>query len=588
MFPRTDLRTALGRPSSDRTLVGLEHEYSVTRSGRPIDFRALMHRLPIDGRRLDPGDPNAYRCRWGGVITADAEEAEVATPPVEAAGGFARVLEGWGAKGREHLLNVLPGDVDVAGYSTHLSVSLARRRSHRIARFYAGHFSPALMLMMDRRDSPGVRVRIRPGRIELCGEYVTGRALRNASVFALGSVRAAALGSSPPALRFRRQTLHERPGWYVDRSALGVDLYEKGRDADLEYVSGETVSAGEHLERTWATVRPLVGDVAAEEIDSIDRVVRGDLPLPCEGPDDAPAARMAPSGTVFAEILGARVRPGYAVRATLATWDVTVFELISSGRVGYASIPSPLLSCFLARLDDGSLDPLITRYLDGAPRGAVLASHRQTRSPGLFDELGSPTELLAPEIGIGGRGALGAARSRRDKGRRQGPRPGVAVPARRRPWRAIAGAAVILVLIAAVALARRSPGDKGVAAAPVPAVSPVASVTPDEPVIVLPRLGRMVATFDLPVTTYRVQVDGVDPSELTFDWTLSNGCGDFETDGAMARWIHPHDGSPGACPVEPFHPGKVTLAVSGDGFSCTVVYRDGSEEGKGPRPKTCA
>jgi hypothetical protein len=425
--------------------------------------------------------------------------------------------------------------------------------------------------------------------MELCGEYLTGENLRNAAVFALGSVRSAALRSCPPAVRFGAETLNDRPGWYVDRRSFGIDLYSKGRDSELECLGGRTISAGEHLERSWAVARPFLTDIAPSEIAAVDRAVRGDSPLPCEAPSETPSLRTRPSGTVFAEILEARLRPGYVVRAILATWDFTVFEVVSSDRLAYASIPSPLLAPFLVGLNGGSLDALFARYLERPPRGTVLASHHQTGRPGLFGGLGSPQELLAPESSIGSRGAVGAVRSRRNKGRTPRPRPHVVVPPpRRRSWKAIAGGVAVLLLIAAVALARRSPGeiDEVGAVAPSPSGSPTASPTP-VPEVVTPTLGRMIAAFEFPITTYEVEVEGADLADLTFVWRNSNECGDFDADGAAARWTHPHDDESGACSDEPFHPGKITLSVSGEGFTCKVVYRHGSEEGKGPVPKPC-
>ena len=64
-------------------LLGLELEFSVrSERGAQVHFGSLIHRLGLDGTTLDPGDPNAYRCSWGGVITSDGAEAEIATPPV--------------------------------------------------------------------------------------------------------------------------------------------------------------------------------------------------------------------------------------------------------------------------------------------------------------------------------------------------------------------------------------------------------------------------------------------------------------------------------------------------------------------------
>ena len=51
--------------------MGIEHEFQLMDGATQLDARSLLGRLPIDGRRLDPGDPSAIRCSWGGVITAD-------------------------------------------------------------------------------------------------------------------------------------------------------------------------------------------------------------------------------------------------------------------------------------------------------------------------------------------------------------------------------------------------------------------------------------------------------------------------------------------------------------------------------------
>lgn len=82
-----EFRERLGHPADVgprlTAMVGLEHEFALWRGTDRLDFRTLVHEIGLDGRRLDPGDPNAYRCRWGGVITADGKEAELASPPVK-------------------------------------------------------------------------------------------------------------------------------------------------------------------------------------------------------------------------------------------------------------------------------------------------------------------------------------------------------------------------------------------------------------------------------------------------------------------------------------------------------------------------
>ena len=195
------LGAELGRPSRsalrripvapDRPVaVGVEQELRVVVDGRPVDFRSIVHDLGIDGVRADPTDPNAYRCAWGGVITSDAEEAELATPPIPVDPGFVDRVTASLRAGHEALCAALPRDHELVGFSTHLNVSVGRRRDVAFARRYARTFAPALMLTLDRADSPGLLVRPRPGRLELGGEYAEGPALRAAIAFAAGSVLA--------------------------------------------------------------------------------------------------------------------------------------------------------------------------------------------------------------------------------------------------------------------------------------------------------------------------------------------------------------------------------------------------------------
>jgi hypothetical protein len=91
-------------PPGPGGLLGLELEFSArsVRGGR-VHFGSLIHRLALDGTALDPGDPNAYRCSWGGVITSDGAEAEIATPPVRTRPGFTARLQGWAQTGEAEL-----------------------------------------------------------------------------------------------------------------------------------------------------------------------------------------------------------------------------------------------------------------------------------------------------------------------------------------------------------------------------------------------------------------------------------------------------------------------------------------------------
>jgi hypothetical protein len=292
----TTLRAALHRPPRGslrrfpagrrhKIAVGVEQELRVVERGGAIDFGTIVHDLGIDGVRADPTDPNAYRCAWGGVITCDGPEAEIATPPITIAPGFVDDVVASLLAGHDALRTVLPAEHELVGFSTHLNVSLHRRRDVAFARRYARTFAPALMLTLDRVDSPGLLVRPRPGRLELGGEYAEGDALRAAVAFAAGSVLAldrTRRSDLPSAVRMRLERARERFGFYVDRTALGGDLYREGRRTRVRRRDRVT-SAGAHLVECWNAGRSALAPLAGDgDLVAMDRVAAGLDPLPVE------------------------------------------------------------------------------------------------------------------------------------------------------------------------------------------------------------------------------------------------------------------------------------------------------------------
>lgn len=294
-----DLAGALRRPPRRRLVrrprrrrgirLGVEHEFVVTGPQGVLDVRTLLPDLDL-GVRADPTDPHAQRCSWGGVVTADGAEAEIATPPVPLAPGGVATVRGLADLGRAGLVGALRGahgpQVDLTGYSTHLNVTAPRRGALTQARRFASVFAPSLMLLLDRPSSPGLLVRPRPGRLELGGEYCSGADLEVALTFAAGAVLAS---RGPGWVRARRlavdvslEPARERYGWYVDRRAIGCDLYALGREAPMRRSRGRTtVTAGRHLEQTWEVARAgLTGQVSGTELAAVDEVVGGADPLP--------------------------------------------------------------------------------------------------------------------------------------------------------------------------------------------------------------------------------------------------------------------------------------------------------------------
>jgi hypothetical protein len=343
----------------ERPVCGIEHEYEVRAAdGTVLDFRTVADGLGL-GRRLDPGDPHAHRGPWGGAITADGNEAEVVSPPVPVGPGAADVVHAYMAAGRRHLAEHLPDGATLTGYSTHISTAVPDAAVQRVAALVVRHLSPALMLLLDRRTSPGLLIRPRPGRLEVCGEFADGRPLRLAVavVVAAGQLcQHADRRALPPRLRMRTERATQRYGTYVDRRAFGPDLYAAGRAAVLRRRGGR-VTAGEHLTEVVALLddrlRRLLAD---DDLAALHAVVTGHEPLPGERdqpvPDDGPRAQPAPLD------LGPRRAGDVGVEFVSATWWTYVVQL-DGPRTRWLTVPRTWLGSFLDRLDDGSLDDVL-------------------------------------------------------------------------------------------------------------------------------------------------------------------------------------------------------------------------------------
>ncbi len=409
----SSLAEALGRRLGDDIAggtVGLEHEYRLTMGGQRLDFRELIHDIAIAGQRLDPGDLNAYRCESGLVMTCDGKDAEVAFPPVPVRPGFTASLDAWVALGRAEVFRLLPQDVEMAGFSTHLSASVPEGMGDDVCALFARTFAPVLMLMLDHSDSHGVFVRPRPGRVELCGAYATDDRVRAAAIIVAGGVRAcasaiasgvASAGSVPPRLAVDIQPASGRYGLFVGRDTFGFDLYAEGRHAMLPSADGGEIEAQSFIEQAWqAALSALGGDVNDSDVEAGSRMISGTRPLGVERttPDEELPNSVGPSvSSVFGEILTLRPRPNIGVQAVAATWDFTIFLFSRDDREAYACVPRTSLDPFLDRLGDGALDPVVGTFLDSPPVGDVLIANPLTAVARLWDYVVIGPDLVPQE-----------------------------------------------------------------------------------------------------------------------------------------------------------------------------------------------
>ena len=403
----TELEALVGLPDAPDVgaLIGLEHEYVVHGSMAVVDFHELIHQLAVPGRRLDPGDVNAYRLPCGLALTSDEGEAEIATPPIAVQPGFTDRVVAWAQHGRSQLQGLLPAAHQLEGYSTHLSAAMPAIAGDEVAHLYARTFAPALALLLERPESQGVYVRPRPGRLELCGEFVEGSRLGAVAAFVAGSSRATALalagaGTLPPALAVRTLPAVERYGLRVTRDACGTDLYAAGRAAPLPLAGGGQVPVQAYLEAAWRSARAALDDRAsADDLAVVDRMVVGALPLGVELRQ--PEARSSISGAGPSSPLGQVTRrwrrPGMTIEALVATWDFTVFRIDGARRSVLVCIPRESLAAFFLSVDAGRLDRTLVAALESASTHPILNQNDQTERVGVFSGMGDPTDLLPAE-----------------------------------------------------------------------------------------------------------------------------------------------------------------------------------------------
>lgn len=403
-------------PPASGALAGVEHEYRVLDSvGRQADFATLIHGLPLDGLRLDPGDVNACRLRSGLVVTADGMEAEAASPPVETGPGFDGLLAAWAASGRQAIERALGEGYRLEGYSTHISVSLPGSGAAAAER-YARTFGPVLARLLEGPHSLGIYVRPRPGRIEFCGEYLEGERLRFAARFAVASVRALAAGACPPELAPALLPGEERFGYRLHRTlAFGFDTYAAGPDALLPLAHGGALPLGVLIERAVHIARGHSGEPSAAWRPLNAAAIAGPLRAD-ENPGDAAPPHGDPRSHLGA-ILEVRERPAFRVEPEFATWGHTVFRAAHGGRSAAICVETPRLGSFFADLTSGALDLEIAAALEAPGDAPALGASGEPVAPGIYSAVADPGALIPAELAPG-------PREKRPGGRPGKPPPG--------------------------------------------------------------------------------------------------------------------------------------------------------------------
>jgi len=492
-----------GDPGERPRRLGIEQEYGVFEGDRQIDFGPLVDARGFEGERLHPTNARAYQTPSGLLLMADGVVAEAASPPVLLGAGFVGDLETWGGRGRAAIEDRLDGGLRLIGGSTHVSVEVPHELNEALCEIYAQTFAPALMLLMDRQDSPGLLIRPRPSRTELCGEFVHGERLRAALVFAAGSVLAilAQLEGHqdaprlPAQLRVLVEPGRQRHGLYVDRTAFGPDLYEQGRGARLQLSDGDAVSAQEHLERCWRAARAALRAAGIDGVDleAADRVVSGATPLPCEVAelDDAACPQRGlekcdqacdqQQGAAHAEhpalmpdrhglVLSPTAPPELDLRPVSATWDFAAFEVTSRAdptRSAVVTVPERQLDQFLDQVGTGAFNEVLGEYLAQPVTNRVLASSGQTTTPGIYDSVEANPQLLPPDLMGVGPGAPSPQRP----GKRTEEEPPIEVKVGGFPWVWIGGAIGALAVVAALFLLGGDEGPGVDGATPEPVVA---------------------------------------------------------------------------------------------------------------------
>jgi hypothetical protein len=433
----------MGSPGDDSDAITLRQDYAVAKAGRPLPFASLIHTLNLGVRNLQPDDPEAYPLASEAVLTVSGMDAEIILPPILLAPGFAAAVTQAADAERLALARRLGPEHSVAGVSTRFGLPAPTPAVDRMATEFISRFAAPLMLLLDQDDSPGLLVRPHPGLIELSTAYATGSQLAAALIFAAAAVRRCVamthdrgvIGAAHhsesdggadeygsimvPPLQSEVVPSSAGSGWFVTPTAFGHDLHAAGRHVALRTLDSMPLSGQEVLQKAWTHVRPMAADCTTPaELELVDSLVAGDLPLPLEGAidesrmtwanvaitlDGRSAVRGMRAGGEARHGDWRRPRRSEAAKLELApvmvTWDTVVYIVVDDARRkrAFAVVPRRLLGTWLRLLAGGELDGPLSRYLHFSRGDRVLSTYAQTLTPGLYDSIPSRRALLLRE-----------------------------------------------------------------------------------------------------------------------------------------------------------------------------------------------
>lgn len=441
-------------------MLGVEQEYDLFAGRSQLDFRALFGR-GLARRRSVPfrNCDSAAILEAGYMLACDGQEAEFATAPIDYHGEGCLTLAREVIRCRNDMLKLLGAIAvpDVRGYSTHLNISVPAGRESELATALSKTVAPALILLMEARQSPGLLIRPRRGRLEIGSEYIDDEAqLSAASVFLTGAVQAflsdETLWGQFPRLALKHwEEANIRPGIYLPHDAFGESIYEHGRAAKLELASGGTIRAGDLLNICSRLVlRALDDKVSTRAANGLRRMVDRTGSLQIERPIDPgfiaqPARFYSPAHAAKTLQKLTLAQSSLGLTPRFVDWEGAAFSWETESTSLVVGVPWAQLPGFFQTTQKNDLPGFVGGLGSVEPK---LASLDQLQSPGVFHAI-DPVSLGHQALNDKGSGKDGKRNSPKPSG--QSTEPPIQ-PVRFRPpmWTLGLGIVIILILIITV------------------------------------------------------------------------------------------------------------------------------------------